>query len=108
MNKYDEKPQSKQDKLKVKTKVYNRYSNDQDFVFRSFERRVTFCEESEKTIENNEQQIDDKKDKPVDKLVMNEVRKISDTVLPMLKTEVYYPPKHPELTTKYGMLGGKD
>ena len=30
------------------------------------------------------------------------------TVLPMLKTEAYYPTKHPELETKYGMLGGKD
>ena len=46
-------------------------------------------------IENNEQQIDDVKDKPVDELVMNEMRKITDTLLPMLKTEAYYPTKLP-------------
>ena len=34
--------------------------------------------------------------------------KKSDTVLPMLKTEAYYPTKHPELETKYGILDGKD
>ena len=39
---------------------------------------------------------------------MIKIRKKSDTVLPMLKTEAYYPTKHPELETKYGMLGGID
>ena len=66
-----------------------------------------FCKESDKTIEKNEQQIDDEKDKPEDELVMNEMRKISDTVLPMRKTEAYYPKKYPELETKFGMSGGK-
>ena len=37
----------------------------------------------------NEQLIEDEKDKPEDELVMNEKRKMSDTVLPMLKTEAY-------------------
>ena len=39
-NKYNEKLKAKQDKLKVKTQVYHKYSDDQDFVFQSFERRV--------------------------------------------------------------------
>ena len=67
-----------------------------------------FCEESDKMFEKNEQQIDDQKDRPEDELGMNEMRKISDTVLPMLKTGAYYPTKLPEMKIKYGMLGGKD
>ena len=56
-------------------------------------------------IENNKQQIDDEKDKPNDELVINEMRKISDSYA---KTEAYYHTKHLEIETKYGMLGGKD
>ena len=50
-------------------------------MFRSFKKRVKFSEESDKSNENNEQQIDDEKDKPKDELVINEIRKISDTAL---------------------------
>ena len=50
-------------------------------------------------MEKNEQQKDDKKDKREDNLVMNKMRKISVTGLPMLKTEAYYLTKQPELET---------
>ena len=81
--------------------VFNRSSDDQDFVIL----RVNFCDESDKMIE---QQIYAEKDKPEDEFVMNEIWKISDTVLLMLKTKAYYPTKHSELETTYGMSGGKD
>ena len=38
---------------------------------------------------------------------MNKNIKLSDIVLPMLKTKAYYPTEHPELETKYDILGGK-
>ena len=47
-NEYYEKLKAKQGKLKFKIKVYDRYSDDQDFAFRSFEKRVRFSEESDK------------------------------------------------------------
>ena len=59
----------------------DRYSDDQDFAMRSFEKRVKFCEESDEMIEKNEKQIDDEKDKPEDDLVMNKIRKMSGAVL---------------------------
>ena len=39
--------------------------------------------------------------------MMNEIRKMSGTVLPMLKTEAYYPTKYPELKTKCWHVGVK-
>ena len=50
-------------------------------------------------IENNEQQIEEKRYEPKDELVMNEMRKMSDTVLPKPKTKSYYLKTHPELET---------
>ena len=76
---------AKQDTFKVKSKVYDRYSDDQDFVIRSFEWRVKFYEESDKRIEKNEQQIYDEKNKPEDELLKNKKRQIYETIQPMLK-----------------------
>ena len=103
-NDYDEKLRAKQNDLKVKTQVNDRYADDQDFVIRSFGRHVKFCEESDTMTEKDEKQIDDEKDKPDDELVMNEMRKIADTILPMLKTEADYPTNHPELEEKVPIL----
>ena len=75
INELDEELKAKQDKSKVKTQVYDRYSDDQDLVIQSFERRVKFCEESDKMIEKNEQQIDDEKDNYENELVMKKERK---------------------------------
>ena len=71
----------RQKKTQIKTQVNDTYSKDQDCVSQSFK----FCEESDKLIENNEQQIDEEKYEPEDVLLMNEMRKISKTVLSMLK-----------------------
>ena len=59
INELDEELKAKQDKSKVKTKFSDIKSDDQGFVFRSYERRVNFRKESDKMIEKNEQQIDD-------------------------------------------------
>ena len=55
-------------------------------------------------VKQSEQAIESDKDLKGDEIVIIELRKIADSVIPMLSTEADYPTKHPELENKFPIL----
>ena len=55
-------------------------------------------------VPKSEEEVESEKDKREDEIFMAQLRKIADSIIPMLKTEEDFPSKHPELNFKVPTL----
>ena len=55
-------------------------------------------------VDKSQAEVEYEKDKPDDVLVMEELRKVADSVMKMFKTEADLPGDHPELGYKVPIL----
>ena len=80
------------------------FVDDQNLALWSIGRDVMFCPLDGNLKSKSQEQIEDEIDIREDILVMQEVRKVADTIIPMLKTEEDSPGHHPELDFKVPIL----
>ena len=78
--------------------------DDQNLAARSIGREVRFCPLAGVLKRKGLTQIQDESEIREDKLFMREIRKIAETIIPMLKTEEDCPGNHPELGFKVPIL----
>ena len=95
-NEYDEKFADKCESLEIKLELYDRYADDQDVALRNFGRLIKFCPLDGRMVEKSQAEIENEKETPDDVLVMEELRKVADSVMKMFKTEADSPGNHPE------------
>ena len=111
-NEYDELFLEICNKINIKIEMYDRYVDDQNTALRSFGRKVKFCPLDGELVPKTDDEIEVQKDLHEDQVVMEELRKVADTVIDMFKTETDSPGNHPELDFKVPILrcsyvGGK-
>ena len=82
---YDEKFQIRMEDLGVPLELYERYADDQNLAARSIGREAIFCPQDGVLKRKGLEQIQEESDIREDILVMREIRKIADTIIPMLK-----------------------
>ena len=71
---------------------------------RSFGRTVKFCPLAGKMVDKTAAEVEEEINTREDVLVMEELRKVADTVIKMFKTEADSPGNHPELAYKVPIL----
>ena len=101
---YDEKFLEIVKELKVKLELYKRYADDQNVMGRSIGRMTKFCQRTGTMISKTENEVEAEKNLREDEIFMEELRKIADTTIEMLKTEADSPARHPELGFKVPIL----
>ena len=101
---YDELFLETCEKLAVDIELYERFVDDQNIMAWSIGRMIKFCPEAGRMIEKNEVEITQDKDKREDEIFMEELRKIADSIIPMLKTEADSPGRHPGMGYKVPIL----
>ena len=92
------------EKLAVELELYERFVDDQNVMGLSFGRTIKFCPEDGRMVNKTDLEIIEDRDKKEDEIFMEELRKIADSIIPMLKTEVDSPARHPELGFKVPIL----
>ena len=104
MYEYDEKFLEKCESIDIKIELYDRYADDQDIALRNFGRTVKFCPLDGKMVDKTAAEVEGEVNTHDDVLVMEELRKVADTVVHMFKTEADSPGNHPELAYKVPIL----
>ena len=90
--------------LELKNELYSRYVDDIDLMMRSIGRRVKFCPLAGAMVEKTYDEMKADETKQEDEITMEELRKVADTCIDMLKTEADCPSRHPELGFKVPIL----
>ena len=103
-NEYDENFLEKFENINIKIELFDRNVDDQDIALRSFGKRVKFCHLDGELIPKTDVEIEDQKELQEDQVVMEELRKVADSVIDMFKTEEDSPGNHHELGYKVPIL----
>ena len=90
--------------MNIKKELFDRYVDDQDTALRSFVRLIKFCPLAGEMVPKTANEIESEKDLLEDQIVMEELRKVADTIIDMFKTEADSPGNHPELGYKVPIL----
>ena len=101
---YDEMFEETCEKLAVELELYERFVDDQNVLGWSFGRTLKFCPVAGRMVHKSDLEIIEDREKREDEIFMEELRKIADSIIPMLKTEVDSPARHPELGYKVPIL----
>ena len=86
------------------TDRYDRYADDKNIALWSFDRELKVCPLDGGLMSKSKDEIRQEQDKREDELVMEELRKVADSVIDMFKTEADSPASHPELDYKMLIL----
>ena len=88
----------------IKMEMNGRYVDDNNVFTRSIGRKMKFCPLAGSLVEKTENEENESEGMREDEITMNELRKIADTCVGMLKTEEDSTSKHPELGNKVPIL----
>ena len=88
----------------IKIEMNGRYVDDNNIFVRSIGRRVKFCPMAGKLVEKTEDEEKECEGMGEDEITMEELRRIADTCVDMLKTEADCTSKLPELGFKVPIL----
>ena len=91
-------------KIGMIVELYKRYVDDQNVAGRSIGKETKVFLLAGKLVKKSDEEIENDKHKRLDELFMNELRKIADNTMEMLKTEADSPANHPELDFKVPIL----
>ena len=80
------------------------YLDDNNIFVRSIGRKVKFCPLTGRLAQKTEDEVKESDEMREDKVTMEELRKIADTCLGMLKSEADFTYNHPELGYKFPIL----
>ena len=97
---FDELFDKKVNDAGIKIEMNGRYVDDNNIFVRSIGRRVKFCPMAGKLVEKTEDEEKECEGMGEDEITMEELRKIADTCVDMLKTEADCTSKHPELGSR--------
>ena len=103
-NEFDEMFLENVEKIGMIIEMYKRYGDDQNVAGRSIGKETKVCLLAGKLVRKTDEEIRNDKDKRLDEIFMNELRKIADNTMEMLKTEADSPANHPELDFKVPIL----
>ena len=103
-NEFDEMFLENVEKIGMIIEMYKRYGDDQNVAGRSIGKETKVCLLAGKLVRKTDEEIRNDKDKRLDEIFMNELRKIADNTMKMLKTEADSPANHPELDFKVPIL----
>ena len=103
-NEFDELFLDKCMSLEIKVEMYDRYADDQNIAARNCGREMKFCPLDGRMIAKTRDQIEQEHDKRDDELMMEELRKVADSIIDMFETETDSPANHPELGYKVPIL----
>ena len=103
-NEFDELFLENVNKFGLEIELYKRYVDDQNIAGRSIGKETKVRLLTGYLVRKNVDEIENDKDKKLDELFMNELKKVADNTIEMLKTEADSPASHPELGFKLPIL----
>ena len=101
---FDEVFEKKVKDVGIKVEMNGRYVDDNNIFVRSIGKKVKFCPLAGRLVEKTEDEEKECEEMMEDETTMEELRRIADTCMGMLKTEADSTSKHPELKFKVPIL----